>query len=272
MDHQRGLGNLKEVENPTPTTPSGSKNAKAAKVNEQLKTVEKELAEEIEKADTAAGVSKKTKKKKDIHLTPQREVMWNVKVERFFQSTVGTVFEVLRGIFSPDVPTRKMAFLFLLFLLGTAFVSVLAVQHYLAYREKQLQELSLANELQAKRLGDFLKKQSDEAKHRFSTLVLGIFNVDIKPSPDEKPAYRATNMAEIEIVLLCDDKETRYYIEENLSQAKNQVTNILTPQTREDLMSREGKKRLKKMIIEKINTWLPKGKVEDLYFNKFVIG
>ncbi len=246
-------------------------NARSAKANDQLSSVEKELAEEIEKADEAAGVPKK-KKKKSTRLTPQAEVMWNVRVERFFQGTVGTVFEVLRGIFSKDRPTRQMALLFLFFLLGTVSVSIVAIKHYLEFAERREKAISLAREQEAKNLGEFLRKQSDEAKHRFSTIVLGTFNIDIKPSPDETGSYRSSNMAEVEIVLLCDHRETRYYIEENLAQAKNQVTNVLLPQTRDELMSREGKRKLKKMIIEKINTWLPKGKIEDLYFNKFLIG
>jgi hypothetical protein len=247
------------------------KNAKNDKETAQLKPIEKELAAEIDKADEAAGVPKK-KKKKSTRLTPQAEVMWNVRVENFFKGTIGTMFEVLMGIFSKDRPTRQMSLLFLFFLLGTVSVSVVAVKHYIEYQELREKLLSMAREQEAKNLGEFLRKQSDEAKHRFSTIVLGTFNIDVKPAPDETGGHRSSNMAEVEIVLLCDHRETRYYIEENIASAKNQVTNVLLPQTRDELMSREGKRRLKKMIIEKINMWLPKGKIEDLYFNKFIIG
>lgn len=74
-------------------------------------------------------------------------------------------------------------------------------------------------------------------------------------------------MAELEITVECDDKDTRYYIEENLPRARDQITGILTSLDRDDMLTRDGKKKLKKKLIDQLNMWLPKGKVEELFIS-----
>ena len=60
--------------------------------------------------------------------------------------------------------------------------------------------------------------------------------------------------------------------QDNLDQVRNQITNVLLPLERDQLLSREGKKKLKKALIERLNVWLPKGKVDDVFFSKLLLG
>jgi flagellar basal body-associated protein FliL len=49
------------------------------------------------------------------------------------------------------------------------------------------------------------------------------------------------------------------------------MTNVFVALDREDLLSREGKRKLKNIIIKKLNGWLPHGKVEDLHYSKLLV-
>lgn len=80
-----------------------------------------------------------------------------------------------------------------------------------------------------------------------------------------------TNIAELELVVECDSPDTHTYIEENLVQARNQLTDIFLSMERDDLLSREGKRKLKKRLIERLNGWMPRGKIQNVFFAKLVV-
>jgi flagellar basal body-associated protein FliL len=121
------------------------------------------------------------------------------------------------------------------------------------------------------RVAEFIAKQAEEAKRRNTTLNLGDFIVELKFAPGEVRPRGVMNMAELQIVIECDVKETCVYIDTNLVQVRNELTNVFVAIDREEVMSLEGKKRLKKILMERLNMWLPKGRVQSLFFAKFVV-
>lgn len=185
-----------------------------------------------------------------------------------FWKTLGDLFS---DLFSPDRPTRRMALGFALSVIGIVAVIVIGGKYFIDLR-RQLHALSDTGE-QGKNLGEFIKKQSEEAKRKFSSQNLGAFTVELK-GPDGKPAKAAPgvmNLAEIEIVVDCDEKETCEFIEDRMPVVRNEVTNILTAMDRTELLSKDGKAHLRSRIITRLNMWLPRGHIEALYFNKLVI-
>jgi flagellar basal body-associated protein FliL len=104
-----------------------------------------------------------------------------------------------------------------------------------------------------------------------STLGLGTFTVELKEVPGHAGAWAVMNLAEVEIFIECDGSETRSYLDEHLTLARDQVTGVFTALNREDLMTREGKAKLRRLIIKKLNEILPQGKVEELYFSKLLV-
>src|SRR6185312_11573456 len=125
---------------------------------------------------------------------------------------------------------------------------------------------------QGQNLDDFIAKQAELAKRKFSVQSLGSFTVEIKtPKEETHRAAGVMNLADLEIVVECDVKSTCDFVEGRTAQIRNLVTDVLVPMEREDLLSKSGKAALKKKIIEKINSWLPAGKIENLYFDKLVV-
>lgn len=186
------------------------------------------------------------------------------------KKTGGTVREVFMGIRSPDIPTRNAALLFILSLVGIVFVLIMGGTYF--WQSRKLMHDKLANTGEAgKNLGDFIKKQSDEAKRKFSFQSLGTFNIELKPIDPETKAKGVMNMAEVEIEVQCDKKETCDFLEGQSAKVKDEVTQVFTATERDELLSKEGKKRMKKKIIDRLNLFLTEGRVEDLFFSKLII-
>lgn len=176
-----------------------------------------------------------------------------------------TIMEVLAGLKSPDKPTRNGAMLFVASLCGIAMVVILAGVHFYQVRK------ALLVRAETDHLEEYMKKQAEEAKKTFTTQALGTFTIQLKPIADQKPAPGVMNLAEVDIDARCDEKETCDLLKDGSEKVRNEVTTALGPMDRDELYSKEGKARLKKRILERLNAWLPKGKVEELYFSKLVI-
>lgn len=130
---------------------------------------------------------------------------------------------------------------------------------------------------EGRNFGDFIKKQADEAKLRHSTQSLGVFSIELKAPPKDadgntpKRSKSVMDLAEVEIIVECDEKETCDFIEDRMPLVRNEVTGLFTAMERDDLLSREGKRKLRNKIQAKLNLWLPSGKVQNIYFTKLII-
>jgi flagellar basal body-associated protein FliL len=182
----------------------------------------------------------------------------------------GTFGEVIQGLKSPDGPTRRGAMLFVFSLLGIIAVLGFSVR-YVWMQRKGLEEQMAQTGEAGKNFGDFIKKQSDEAKQKYSLLSLGTYTINLKPIEGSKPGPGVMNIAEVEIQIQCDSKETCGLVDDRKTKVRDEVTNLFTAMEREELLSREGKRRLKKKILDQLNSDAPKGKIEDLFFTKLII-
>lgn len=180
--------------------------------------------------------------------------------------------ELFGGVRSPDWSTRLGSFLFLAFLVATLFtigVGLRFVAQQQAMRKSEAAkndpELQKARDLQA-------KKAQDEARKK-NTFVLGNFNTSLKTPMVQGRAggNQPLNSVELEIVIECDALSTRHYIEENIIPAQHQAASALNELTEADLMTAEGKRKLRRTIMYKLNTWLPKGRVDDIFFSHVVV-
>jgi flagellar basal body-associated protein FliL len=194
----------------------------------------------------------------------------NLRTKNRSGSLSGSVQEVIEGAKSPDLKTRMAAFGFILSIMGVAAVVIVGGTYFWQQRSHLQGGMTSTGE-QGKNLDDFIKKQSDEAKMKFTTHSLGLFNIELKPVEGSRPGPGVMNIAEVEVQVQCDVKETCDILDDQQVKARNEVTIVFTATERDELLSREGKRRLKKKILDRLNAWIPKGKVEDLYFTKLII-
>jgi flagellar basal body-associated protein FliL len=178
--------------------------------------------------------------------------------------------EIAASLQSPDGPTRKGAMLFFASIFGLVVVtSVAGHRYYLHVREMRVRAARITRERDAI-LAEFLRKRSEIAKRKNSTLLLGGFTVALAPSPDGRDPS-SFHSAEVEIVLECDSKESRDFLEEHITEARNETTDAFVHVGTQDLMGPEGKAFLKRQLQQRLNLLLPKGRVESVYFSKLVL-
>ncbi len=114
-----------------------------------------------------------------------------------------------------------------------------------------------------------LHREREKADQDASWLKLDKFTFDLRPDPSERKDA-PSRLVEFDVSVQGDSPETRNYLEENMVQARNAIFGSLTGWDRETLMTPEGKKKLRQRLSDSLNTWLPEGKVVDLYFVRFI--
>jgi flagellar basal body-associated protein FliL len=224
----------------------------------------------MSQSETAHGSSGKKKTKGAASKVHAPEILWTVRLSLAIKNARESTIEVFRSLGSPDGPTRKMSVVFVASLLCVVATLVAAGERYLAIRRARSVSAATIRREESM-LSSFLKKQADLAMRKNVMFPLGQFSLELRAPAGEPLRRGVMNLAEVEIVLECDTKETRFYFEDNLPQTRNQVTDVLVAMDRSELLSQDGKLRLKHRIIEKLNTMLPRGKVENLYFSKLIL-
>ncbi|HNT33411.1 MAG TPA: flagellar basal body-associated FliL family protein [bacterium] len=101
------------------------------------------------------------------------------------------------------------------------------------------------------------------------TKVLGSFVVNLAP-PDE------SIFLAVDIVLAYrgdDKKQTEMLsaeVDARLPQIKHHVNMILSGKRKKDVSTPDGKERLNREILKKVNSLLTAGQIEEIYFDKIV--
>jgi len=79
------------------------------------------------------------------------------------------------------------------------------------------------------------------------------------------------NFLKLDMALEISDKETEKEIEEKMPKVKDTILMILSEQTIDSLSDNKGKLRLKDDIMKRLNHFLAKGKIQNIYFTGFVV-
>ncbi|MBL7715290.1 MAG: flagellar basal body-associated FliL family protein [Bdellovibrionales bacterium] len=176
----------------------------------------------------------------------------------------GPMMYLLTSIVSPDVPTRRAGLLFYLASFTAISITWTAVKVLTSPKPKE-------GKAGSEEVGDFLDRQAEFARRKASTIDLGEFTFDVKHRPDEPKPKGVFGMAVVTLMAECDAKETCQILEEQIPIVRNHVLNALSNIEREELLSRDGKKKVRKAVMDRINTWLPRGRVDQVYVTKLVV-
>ena len=215
------------------------------------------------RTSSGGGGAKKKKKK----LEPKTPLLRRITTA--WREARKAAAEVTHSLGSTDPPTRRMAWVFVAALGGAVLVVSIAGSRYWHHWSALHSERRAVQLHEEAMLSGFLKKQADLMHRKRVMLPLGSFTLELRQPAGGTPAN--LNLADVEIVVECDTKETRTYLEDNLAQARNQVTNVFVAIDRGELLSADGKARLKKSLLDSLNASLPKGRIENLYISKLVL-
>lgn len=219
-------------------------------------------------AVAAAGTKRKKKGKKGSGSSLGSRLSGGAKQARIW------LVDLFKSIGSSDAPTRRVSVFFFLSLIGVVTLGVLMIQRNSRLeRERLVYEAAAAQDAEARGAEAALLggAESADSRHAASMLNLGLFTIALKPVGERPKTGSFVNMAEVELFAECDSKETHDFLEENLAQARNQLNGVFLSVDREELLTREGKRKLKKRILELLNGWLPNGKIRGIYFSKLIV-
>jgi hypothetical protein len=170
-----------------------------------------------------------------------------------------------------------MSWLFLFSLLGALALLVTAgLRFFEGVQEKRKVQ---AERNAAKTMSEFLSRQAEERRRRVFSSNLGEFTFELnqgaqREGDEESESARplgVTGLAEVEIIVECDTAETCERIDRTLPAIRHEVALALTEVTREELMQKDGKRRLRKAIVDRLNQTLPQGRVVNAFFARLVI-
>ena len=185
---------------------------------------------------------------------------------RFLFPYVLVLVKMLQNLGSSNRAIRRMSTVFFLSLFGLLSVSVALTVH-LFQRD---QEVSLRKQEEQKQK-EAHQRQMEMLRQEASVFVsLGSLLIDLKSTPELKSVGRIKNLAQIEVHFHCDSSKTKTLILERVPELKDMILTVLIGVDREELQSHLGKKRLRSLILQKVNAWLPFGKVDDVLLSNIL--
>ncbi len=180
--------------------------------------------------------------------------------------------EIFKSLLSPDRPSRSMALLFVISLCGFSAVTFLLIQTLRQSQSLQKNAKAATDpHHSAEDHHSAHESSSSTPQYKKNLIELGSFQIELKPAPGAPPTTQVSDIATVDVVLLCESPETAALIKHSLPKVRNLIINALISVDREDLMTLLGKKNLKNSLIKKLNAWLTKGQVEDVFFSKLLL-
>lgn len=252
-----------QVETQSPEKPAEKSPEKSGE-----KSGEKKPAKSGKKGDKKGSKkgSKKSKKPKGPTL---RE-----RLKGFLTWFKTQVSELVESIQSPDAPTRQMTYLFFASLFGLFVVIGIG---FFKYREFQHWKATESPEALAKQKEERLAKKNEEDRKKRQRFMLpvGEISVELRATAQSPRIEGTLNIATIGFVFECDTEETCLFFEDKKDQVRHQITVFLTTVDRLEMLSREGKRKIKKAVLERVNAWVgsieAESKFNAVYISSLII-
>lgn len=141
--------------------------------------------------------------------------------------------------------------------------------HIYRYLEKKVAARQQSSPKETHRR-DFLSDQKDLAKLAANVFMLERFSAALKANQANIHAY------EFELFVESDSTETSQVLKDRLPHVRDAVGGVIQNRIYEDLLTDEGKEKLKNDILNTINSEIKKaggiGKIKRVYFSRFVMG
>ena len=184
---------------------------------------------------------------------------FKARLKKVTDAISGVFGPMFSGLVSPDLGTRRMSRIFLI----SCCVAAGSMWAYFFYKPPAPPLERVLDPLEAEKI---LEREQEKAKKHNSILNVGVYNIELKPIEGKSSAPGILNTAEIEIIVECDSRETCDTMEEQLAVVRDQVSASFAATDREELMSPLGKQAIKAEVRKRLNVWLKKGEIRNVYF------
>jgi len=189
-----------------------------------------------------------------------------VKKESYLKIGLEGIKQAFLSIKSKDYKTRRMGYLFYFLFVCFVLTLIFGPTVFKSGDSDSPNKHILDRKAEAEH-----EKEEELDPVKRVTYRLGSFTVSLHDPAGANPLPGVVNMAELEIILTCDVQNTCDFIEHNEVQFRDAVTPLFGPFDRDELMTTSGKEKVKKLILEKINSMLSEGRVVEIFFPHFII-
>ncbi len=215
------------------------------------------------------------------HDAPAAAPAAEAKVEKPSQPSAlkMALLEFKTALIVGPAPRRRMAILLVVGLLGSLGVIGVGTARYIRFARvaaekarRHAQGADDCKELKCtfNKLEDLAKQKAALAEIRDATVALGDFEVTLVGLGNGQKEVKL----ELDVAVEFDSAETGRWVAANKSPVRSEVLGAaatLTGFTREDLLTPEGKARVRERIRDRLDQWLPSGKVKGIYFSRFLL-
>lgn len=173
---------------------------------------------------------------------------------------------MIQNLWSTDRETRRMSLIFLLSLSGLLSVSFLLLTPLFSKSSAgNPQRLDLSAGVQTQQ-----SSVESPPQEKGVFVSLGSVLIDLKSKDEVHSGRKLKNVAQFELHLHCDSVQTKALLMERIPQVKDMILNVFVGISSDELQSMSGKKKLKSLILQKVNAWLPFGKVDDVLLSQIL--
>lgn len=203
------------------------------------------------------------------------------KVEKPAQPSAlkATLSELKGALLVGPAPRRRMALLMITGIIGGLVVIGVGTARYIRFARvaaekarRHSQGSDDCKELKCtfNKLEELAKQKTALAEIRDATVTLGEFEVSLVGLGNGQKGVKL----ELDVAVEFDSAETGRWVAANKDPVRSEVLGAaatLTGFTREDLLTAEGKARIRERIRDRLDQWLPSGKVKGIYFSRFLL-
>jgi len=168
----------------------------------------------------------------------------------------------------PELGQRHLVFLFVLGLVGSISFFSMVMSRLRVHPDTHAKvEVKLDP---AKALEEMARKKAQLLEAKQSMVDLGLFDGTLVSVPGGTSGVHV----ELEIAVEFDSGATGSWVSANLGPARSATLGAvatLSGLSRKDLLTAEGKERIRDQVRSHIDDFLPSGRVKDVYFSKYVV-
>jgi hypothetical protein len=207
---------------------------------------------------------------------PKKKKKKGLPLKLRLQLFLASLMEVSYSAKSEEKEERVMARVAVASTATALFLVILGVVYVVAVKGR----LHPDEVAEAERLRKYMEEQAALAKQKKVVRSLGVYQVEIKrkaseipqgAEPGAQPMLAPQSMAEFELVVECDIEATCNYLDRNTDLLRSEINAVLLPVEREEIITRDGRDKIKKTVLQRLNAAIPTGHLEGIYFTTFMI-
>jgi len=166
-----------------------------------------------------------------------------------------------------DAKTKKSPLMLIIIVLSALLViGGGAAAYFIFFKAPADEEIEVSHGKGENKKKDEHSKKKGDKSHEAEPI-----NINLDPFLVNLAEPKAKHFLKVSITLQIKNEETKVEVEKKLANIKNDILLLLSSKTIEDIITMEGKIRLKEEMMIRITKIVGEDKVTDIFFSQFVV-